>query len=285
MVQGADVIPLAGVDMGFNWTSTFAQYSTHINRVLHFVRNPFDMVVSGYLYHSQIPPPAVERWITRPGFCICDYNHDVFMNSYAQKLGGLRGGGANGTETVRKMFQSAVSLCKTLIVKYNGSIYSEMLSTARLSTDPLEALRLEALRSLLHSEGGDVVRMGVNALHEDRVMSRRVFTSQFPIGDRQTFLRTAEEVFSFLMPPREEKLIPVPFWTCISRSTVVKRVEQRAFVEEVPDVKHSTAGETMHITAGMVSNTTRQGYLQALRDDPVIGPLLVLVDEALQVYN
>jgi hypothetical protein len=291
-VQGADIVPLAGVDMDFNWTSTFF-HPTHINRILHFVRNPFDMVVSGYLYHSQIPPPAPERWITRPGFCICDYNQDVFMNKYAPKLGELRGSGVNGTETVREMVRSAVSLCKSLNDKYNGSIYGDMLAAARLGTDPLEAVRLEALRSLLNNEGGDILRMGVNALYEDKKLSKRVFTSQFPIGDLQTFLSTSEEVFSFLMPPGEEELSPKPFWTCIPRSVAVKRIEKRAFVAEVPDVKSSSSVEggggggagstTTHITAGLISNTTRQAYLQALREDVVIGPLLSLVEEALRV--
>ena len=26
-------------------------------RVVHFVREPYDMVLSGYFYHSQLPPP------------------------------------------------------------------------------------------------------------------------------------------------------------------------------------------------------------------------------------
>ena len=30
-------------------------------RILHFIRNPIDTVISAYLYHSQLPPP--EDWI------------------------------------------------------------------------------------------------------------------------------------------------------------------------------------------------------------------------------
>ena len=28
-------------------------------RIVHFVRNPFDMIVSAYLYHKQNPPPGI----------------------------------------------------------------------------------------------------------------------------------------------------------------------------------------------------------------------------------
>ena len=29
-------------------------------RIVHFVRNPFDMIVSSYLYHKQVPRPGME---------------------------------------------------------------------------------------------------------------------------------------------------------------------------------------------------------------------------------
>jgi hypothetical protein len=49
----------------FNWTTTLVT-SKFQYRVVHFVRDPHDMVISGMLYHSQRPPPERKLFRVRP---------------------------------------------------------------------------------------------------------------------------------------------------------------------------------------------------------------------------
>lgn len=55
-VNTANVILSHGGNFLFNWTTTLVT-SKFQYRVIHFVREPHDMVISGMLYHSQRPPP------------------------------------------------------------------------------------------------------------------------------------------------------------------------------------------------------------------------------------
>ena len=69
----ADVILSHAGNLLFNWTTNLVtprfQY-----RVIHFVRDPYLMVLSGFLYHSQSPPP--ERECDKSNFTYEIAKHD-----------------------------------------------------------------------------------------------------------------------------------------------------------------------------------------------------------------
>jgi hypothetical protein len=65
----------------------------------------------------------------------------------------------------------------------------------------LDGLRIEAARSILSSTGGDMLRMGANALYDAETsngMSLRVYLSEFPVGNIDTFRGTCKKIYAFL---------------------------------------------------------------------------------------
>jgi len=52
-----DISMLTGGFLQFNWKKTLSNENHHV-RIVHFVRDPYDMVMSGYLYHSQQRAPV-----------------------------------------------------------------------------------------------------------------------------------------------------------------------------------------------------------------------------------
>ena len=47
-----DIVILHASDLPFDWNTKFSAYGRDV-KIIHFVRDPYDMVMSGYLYHSQ----------------------------------------------------------------------------------------------------------------------------------------------------------------------------------------------------------------------------------------
>lgn len=56
-------------------------------KIIHFVRDPFDMALSNYLYHSQYPTP--EPWIKRRDINPCNAD-DQFMKLVLDKVNGVK---------------------------------------------------------------------------------------------------------------------------------------------------------------------------------------------------
>ncbi len=99
-------------------------------KIVHFVRDPFDMIVSGFLYHSQIPFPLHEKWLTHvPNYNLCGYNPHA-ANKYLTKLSELRGG-AVGLPALNQTFLAVVDKCREMKEKYNHLTLSEMFQEAK----------------------------------------------------------------------------------------------------------------------------------------------------------
>ena len=60
-----------GADMHFNWNSE----NPPNYKILHFVRDPFEYVVSAYLYHAQQPPPP-EKFVRQRHYNPCSFSRD-----------------------------------------------------------------------------------------------------------------------------------------------------------------------------------------------------------------
>ncbi len=286
-IYSKDITLIPGGELAFPWVDTLSTPESNQFRVVHFVRDPYDMIVSGFLYHVQIPIPETEKWLLDAKLDVCAFDHTMVAENYAAKLGTLRGD--DGAAKVKAMILAAESLCKSLTGQYKNKSFSAMLQAAKEGDDEYAGLRLEAVRSLLQEEGGDVLRMGVNALYEDKRISKRVFTSQFPIGNKAVFLNTTTSVVDFLMNKTDKKAVTKgdqkPFWSCRSKEDIISDVEKRAFVEVAPATEQQSTGAAKHITSGYISTAKRQEYVQMLTKDPVLGPLLEVVKDALKVYN
>jgi hypothetical protein len=123
--------------------------------------------------------------------------------------------------------------------------------------------------------------MATNALYEmhtPNVSSRRMFLSDFPIGDEQAFLAASRRMFSFLMctEPDEGHAVK-PFWSCMTLDRAVQLSVKAAFVPS-----HNASGNKTswsHVTQGMLSMSERDALLLHLSRHPAIGPLLAIVSD------
>lgn len=248
-------------------------------RILHFVRDPFDMVVSGYLYHAQTPPPPPERWLVDRTFSPCKTHNDDFLVGYLEKLGAFTG---NRTY-VNSLLTKTKKLCTALETKYRSKSvdYNVMLNVAK-EVDVMEAIKIEAVRAILSKDGGDALRMAVNSLWESESahgISMRVFMSDFPIGDKPKFTNTTTNIFKFLMAPVDSDKDTPPFYECVPLKEAVSRAVEAAFVEKAVD--NSTSSSAVHVTSGFISKEEREQIITKLKADEVLGPLLTIIQRAI----
>jgi hypothetical protein len=189
----------------FDWLEIFSSNY----RVIHFVRDPYQMILSGLLYHSQIPP--AEGWLLSNSInpCSCD---EKGILRFAEAL--LTYHTSLSRTLLLKSLEQIVLLCHEIhhssTIKY-GSNYHIILSTL-FSEDPVQAIRLEACRSILSKfsgSGGDLLRMTANSVHENQALdfrnlksiSKRIFLSQFSLENRSKYREAATEIFQFLLTP------------------------------------------------------------------------------------
>ena len=163
----------------------------------------FLQVVSAYLYHSQEFPPAEEgQWLYRTNFNPCAKYDFTTLLRYLQKI-------AHHIDSDPRSLYDRILLtekfCRELVLSRLKPPSPRKLgynALLRSFEDPLQGLYLEAARSLLSRSGGDLLRMASNALYETESavgISKRVFLSDFPIGDIVKFRQSAATLFSFLM--------------------------------------------------------------------------------------
>jgi hypothetical protein len=132
--------------------------------------------------------------------------------------------------SLRTYIFSITQTCKALYAEYSASAgtYHGILNDMLSKQHDLDAIRLEACRAIISSfsgAGGDILRMGANAVREGQSqfttdphgrsrssgerISKRFFLSQFSLDDRDVFQDTLSDMFEFLMKPAS--LTPL-FW-------------------------------------------------------------------------
>jgi hypothetical protein len=203
-LEGANIVLSHAGNFLFNWTEVFSSNY----RVIHFVRDPYQMVLSGLLYHSQSPP--AEGWLLSTSINPCDFDETQVMRfldvllTYHHRL---------SKERLLDLIEQTISLCHEIYqkstIEYGVSNYHKVLSSLYVNNQH-QAICLEACRSLLSQfsgAGGDLLRMAANAVLEGQssqlspVVSKRVFLSEFPLGNRSKCHQTISEIFQFLMTP------------------------------------------------------------------------------------
>lgn len=276
-----DISILASPELFFeNWIETFSSQERKF-RIAHFVRDPFDMIVSGYIYHAQDPSPLSERWERELSYHPCLFHKSgpteglPFLSKQFSGLNGDRDG-----EILGKLY-GVVNLCHKLYSKYKSypnMTFDQVLRAAKSETgDVFDGIRIEASRTIL-SPNGDLLRMGINALRENtsRAIARRFYTSEFPIGQLFPFTRASDRLYRFLMA--DHALVKQPFFKCMDSARAVLEAQKVAFVQSAPQAVFNTS---LHVTAHLMPPVARDAYVQRLRDDPVLAPILDLVKQAL----
>eukprot|EP00040_Diaphanoeca_grandis_P035959 m.227476 g.227476 ORF g.227476 m.227476 type:complete len:264 (-) comp33522_c1_seq1:25-816(-) len=120
-------------------------------QIVHFVRNPIELVISGFLYHSQSPTP--EPWVknTRES-----ESNPCKHNVHSLKLM------AEELHLDMKLLFNVIELCETLYKSAGADHYYGAL----LTLAPEQGVRLEACRAMISGgpiAGGDLLRMTNNA--------------------------------------------------------------------------------------------------------------------------
>jgi hypothetical protein len=251
----------------FNWTAVFSSNS----RVIHFVRDPYQMIISGLLYHSQSPP--AEGWLLSASIhpCVSDENQvmrliDVLL-TYHQSLSKKR---------LLDSLKQASSLCHEVYRKstnqYGVYNYHKVLSSL-YAEDRHQAICLEACRTLLSQfsgAGGDLLRMAANAVlegqatHLDPMISKRVFLSEFPLGNRSKCHQTISEIFQFLMTPSGSG--QDFWWEKLSISQAIRIALSASYVDTPPPVvANSLTSTRKQAKAKMLTRRAHRGLMAPKR--------------------
>ena len=279
----------------FLWDSVF-NVPQHSFRIVHFVREPFDMVMSAYLYHRQVPYPAPEHFLGSKHYDPC-LSEDRELNKFLiPALADFTSGRNNITE----MLDNVRALCYSLVKKYPAKDFNTVLNIAVQGKDQLDGVRIEACRALLSVNNGDILRMAYNTLQEvtylkshSNVAVRRTFTSEFPVTNLTVYHGSVRSVYDFLMSPVNVK--SNLFYNCISEEEAVRFTMTNAlatlpktYSQDLKGVLPSNATSPAvgispekdvraHITSDKLSTADRLAYIQRLEQDPVLGPLLLIV--------
>ncbi|OEU06999.1 hypothetical protein FRACYDRAFT_252632 [Fragilariopsis cylindrus CCMP1102] len=146
-------------------------YQHHDIKIIHLIRNPIDMVVSAYLYHSQRPTPEV--WVKKKHgvfYNPCNLNYDI-IHFYDR----LKSSTEEDYSLEQQQFDTIISqkegqqiegLCQTLM--YNNDtkqpyrhLYDAL--TKLSSIHGVQLMTIQLLVSNFHS-GSDLLRMVLNII-------------------------------------------------------------------------------------------------------------------------
>lgn len=271
---------------GFEWQKVF-NVAGHSFRVVHFVREPFDMVMSGYLYHSEIPAP--EGWLNNENFDPCFVEEkkevDIIRNKYLPAIQKYTQNKVN----ITKMYDDILKLCRQLSSKNNKYSFNNQLHIAS-NASVFEGVRLEAVRALIL---GDHLSMAYNTLQESsakqskNINVRRTFTAEFPVQDVAFYRRSTVSLYDFLMPVVRDEV----FYKCFeNKEEAVESAIKSAF-HDLPQMLSNDSSKKdkpkadAHITGGSMPKEDRQKYIKRLEEDPVLGPFLLIIREILNNEN
>ena len=323
-----NIASLTGPEYQVNWFNRTKDGS--MLRYAHFVRDPYDAVLSGYLYHSQIPSPEQWQLVPREVSFICEHTNgnkgknpeweDDLFKLYREPFGRY----INNITRIDELFAGVMNLCATLSATQEAAIkqrrkendvkdskkynFNEILHAQR--GDEFDNIRYMAIWFLIHN--GDLLRMAANSLYSNPTISRQIYITDFPIGNKAVFQRSATRLYEFLMGREHNK-----FWSCMEplEKAVSVTVREGFIAGSTPKVKkqkddddgkgdedddedddidddaiinQEVAGnhlqgkdKSSHVSVGRMTYEQRKGYMDRLKEDAVLGPLLTMVQNIL----
>ena len=275
LLQGTDVAIVAAPEVQVPWNASFLNQTNSEVHMVHFVRDPFDMIVSAYLYHSQSTPPGKEAWLKYPTFDPCETDMNQLQH-FANILGLPYG----SVSLFMHLIEQSLSLC-TDMFRRHPSLGANGYSAALRSLTIEDGLLLEAARSILNVKGGDILRMGTNALFEQRTQnnsSYRVFLDDFPVGNVTRFAQSSHKLFTHLMSSRNSS--KSHFSDCIDVATAVRRSIDLVYIPDA-NATDTTLDRSTHVTKNLISSEERKSLKSVLKTHRVFGPILNTVQNIL----
>jgi hypothetical protein len=181
--------------------------------------------------------------------------------------------------TVSRAINGTIALCESL--HKHGPLHKELQHLAQTSVNEVNALQLEACRSIISDEidgGGDLFRMTVNALRAKEAgpdRAKTVYLHQFPLKNETIWRKSLFSVLEFLLYETghsRRKLSEIG--DVMDR--LVNSTFDKAFIRNGTKVENTIANTGVHVTSTFISPEKREGYLKSLKEDPVLGPLLLI---------
>jgi hypothetical protein len=290
-------------EMHFKWKDFI---HSHKPKIVHFVRDPYEFLISSYLYHSQSDPPSNELILNQP-FNPCLHSEEMFDMYYAElsyfneDVDSLKSSIAQIATECKRIYLSA----KNLIAKNTSEAYTKHAKYGELlrklsAVSPnhgMDALRLEAYRSILFTgmgpslvSGNDLFRMAVNALRAKESEGADVMQTQvedFPYDNEYVWKRAMGDMLDFLFDSKylahlhqlkTLKLHKHP--STVIKSFLVDLAYNSSVMNKqmVLDLHGSTgekqSGRFVHLTKSLIPPDLREKYKKGLKEDKLLGPVL-----------
>jgi len=234
-------------------------------KIIHFVRNPFDMVLSNYLYHSQKPTP--EKWVHKDDPCHAMYDDGKTLASNVLP--------SIGTDEINEEYFSNITMmCKSLFQSKpsmrNATFYEHLLEL-----DSWDGLRLATAQMIAASgdannylAGGDVARMANNIVKFKEL--RRYMPSDVEV------LTLSTEEFIKSAANSTMKFIDFVFG---ANNTIISREKRwEAALSQQKGFDKMKKSSSSHITQGTTRDEKKKKLKELLHSDEDLAPILKLTE-------
>jgi hypothetical protein len=223
-------------------------------KVVHFVRDPYRMALSGYLYHTQDPTP--ETWVLNK-LPTCGNDTQVQLMSEALGL---------DIEPVRRLYATLYEQ-----VRHRGhqaNFYQDIRGLGRE-----QGLRLWtsfAICSGTQQAGGDILRMAYNAqwFERNKLRVHTIYMDEW-MGQTQTEFSGLYDFLGIRSLPRDINEVQP------------QNIFHPAAAAEAPlylgEPAERGRARRQHLTGAKISGTERDRLIAALRADTVLRPFLDLM--------
>lgn len=265
-------------------------------KVVHLVRDPFQMAVSNYHYHARLPTP--ESWIQHQNPCDTEYyEQGQYMGNYGDMIAPALSKSSyeslnlqlDGRLLLPKDFDAIRRDCESLYQTKDG-LQNANLLTHLLNLDPPEGIRLATSEMMIqgYDNGGDILRMANNIIKLKQAQMK--YAQQYQTDDvdnnnnnniRGLHIYTMS-LDDFIARPAEAAHRFFDFVLDSKNTVLHDRIDtaSRSYWQHYNDKK---LDDSNHITHGKMGDGEQ--LKEYLRQDSVFGPTLhkieLLVEAAL----
>jgi hypothetical protein len=248
-------------------------------KIVHFVRDPIEMALSNYLYHSQYPTP--EAWVRRKNFDPCEHDPSFFQYVLEELK----------VVTVEEI-NKVQSMCRSY--RFSGSRNNRPRAFYALlrQLPTFDGLRMATTQFIIANNvesGADLLRMPNNIQRlqawegGDHHQSILTVSMDQLIGDmKNTIINITNFIFSHNQNDTARLLIA----DTISGKMVKAYKDKKLAAKKLATTNYTQTirrGNAMkrnnltnsHVMQGVLNKTERQILKRRLEEDEVLGPILL----------
>jgi len=251
-------------------------------KVIYLIRDPFDMVVSNYLYHSQTPTPEPFARTYDP----CKFGKGYLKLSIDA---------SKNNETTTLITQQQVdglkALCENLMLNKNTQKKYKGFYDALLGLSVQDGLRLSAIVLLVSFgkyAGGDILRMtnNVERLHQwqttatESTSSREIISLKtHPDWDKENYEVSLDRLTEFILSDLEVQRTNNDTTSNDDDDETTLQQYKEALVQGVRTnalerLFNNMKKKSNHITIHRMTPEEREDAVAKLQADDLLGPIL-----------